>query len=344
MVKLLLADDERIIREGIERMIPFEALGLALTASCANAFEALDSMTDDMPDILLTDIKMPRMNGLELIERALTLNPSLQCIVLSGYDEFQFAQRAIKMGVREYLLKPCSREEMEASLRRVCGYVARERSHLSQLINIRHTRVEALIQRLEQLRPAAEGVITPAQVEEAVQLWNDENFLRDAYIYLIAHSNMGAVAPEWAFGALQQAYVPEEELPVHVAEGLTRILAGQVQRRAFVERMCAYIHAHFSDPELSLQYLADHVVHMNADYIGKAFTRDTGVKLSAYLLKVRMERAKSLIAAPEELHIYEIAEQVGFASNSQYFSQMFRKYTGMTPKEYRQHSGGAADI
>src|SRR5699024_1672324 len=70
MYKLLLVDDEPIIREGLEQMIDWEKLDLKLTASCANAITALDSMMDDMPDILLTDIRLPGMSGLELVSRA----------------------------------------------------------------------------------------------------------------------------------------------------------------------------------------------------------------------------------------------------------------------------------
>ena len=95
MYKLLLVDDEQIIREGLEGMIDWEELGLALTASCSNAIAALDSMMDDMPDILLTDIRLPGMSGLELVSRAVSLHPMLQTIVLSGYDTFQYAQQAI---------------------------------------------------------------------------------------------------------------------------------------------------------------------------------------------------------------------------------------------------------
>ena len=75
MYKRLLVDDEQIIREGLEGMIDWEELGLALTASCSNAIAALDSMMDDMPDILLTDIRLPGMSGLELVSRAVSLHP-----------------------------------------------------------------------------------------------------------------------------------------------------------------------------------------------------------------------------------------------------------------------------
>ena len=116
MYKLLLVDDEPIIREGLERIIDWEKLDLKLTASCPNAIAALDSMTDDMPDILLTDIRLPGMTGLELVQRAVTLHPMLQTLILSGHDTFQYAQQALKYGVIEYLLKPCSQKEMEGSV------------------------------------------------------------------------------------------------------------------------------------------------------------------------------------------------------------------------------------
>lgn len=127
MYKLLLVDDEPIIREGLERMIDWEKLSLKMTASCPNAIAALDSMTDDMPDILLTDIRLPGMTGLELVQRAVALHPMLQCIVLSGYDTFQYAQEALKYGVIEYLLKPCDQEELENALRRACTNIDKNR-------------------------------------------------------------------------------------------------------------------------------------------------------------------------------------------------------------------------
>lgn len=84
MYKLLLVDDEQIIREGLKQMIDWEGLDITLTASCPNAIAALDSMMDDMPDILVTDVRMPGMDGLELVERAMSLHPRLRTIILSA--------------------------------------------------------------------------------------------------------------------------------------------------------------------------------------------------------------------------------------------------------------------
>ena len=144
MYKLLLVDDEPIIREGLERIIDWEKLDLKLTASCPNAIAALDSMTDDMPDILLTDIRLPGMTGLELVQRAVTLHPMLQTLILSGHDTFQYAQQALKYGVIEYLLKPCSQKEMEEALLRACQAVDRQRKKVLYLYEERRQRIKSL--------------------------------------------------------------------------------------------------------------------------------------------------------------------------------------------------------
>ncbi len=328
MLKLLLVDDESIIRETIEAMLPLEKLGMRLTGSCGNAFDALNSMENDMPDILVTDIKMPRMDGLELIERAMTLNPRLECIVLSGYDEFTFAKRAISLGVREYLLKPFYKEELIQTLEKVSVKIRQSRRQ-------RDDRIPELAEKLFALQPE-ENRITAAQVRDTVLSMGCEDVLREAYTYLIAHQES---QPMRAFTAVRRTYDSETELLETVAQGLTSMLAGHGQYRPFVQAMCRYIDEHYSDDNLSLQYLADHVIHMRADYIGREFTKDTGMKVSDYLCRARMERAKTLLQdAASENHIYEIAEQIGLGHNPQYFSRLFRKYTGLTPKDYIQNN------
>ncbi len=332
MLRLLLADDERIIREGVEAMIPFDRLGLTLTASCANAFDALDSMADDMPDILITDIKMPRMDGLALIERALKMNPALQCVVLSGFDEFDFARRAIKMGVREYLLKPCSKQELIEALERITSEVRALRQRSSNEMADRRARIEDLALRLSALaEKAKDQPLQPEQVRALARATDEEVLLREAFTFLVARHEIQA---ERGFAAIQMLYGEEDWAQV-IAQRLSGLQTHTQQRRGFVNAMCEYIRGHYQDEELSLQFLADHVVHMRADYIGQEFARDTGRKLSAYLKEVRMEKAKALLAScTEEPRIYEVAEAVGLGHNPQYFSTLFRKYTGMNPSEY----------
>lgn len=334
MIRLLIVDDEKIIRDGIIAMLPFDALDLRLTNACANAFDALQSMADDMPDILITDIKMPQMDGLELIERALKLNPRIRCMVLSGYDEFAFAQRAMKMGVKEYLLKPHTRAALYQALDRMCNEINDERKRNSNVMGDRSRRVVDLACRLASL--AAENKqrtdVTVDQVHSAVSSTGDEALLREAYTYILVHQDNFSAE---SLASIQQAYENVHDLELIIAKSLTRLSGTADKRPSFVKEMCSYIQSHYQDEELSLQYLADHIIHMRADYIGRIFTQNMGMKVSEYLLQVRMEKAKELIArAEDEPFVYEIAERVGLGHNPQYFSTLFRKYTGTTPKAF----------
>ena len=87
---------------------------------------------------------------------------------------------------------------------------------------------------------------------------------------------------------------------------------------------------------LSLRWLAGTILYTNVDYLGKLFKKETGKNFSHYVMEKRMEMAKDLIIEGKKDRIYEVAEKVGYGSNSQYFSQVFKKYTGVSPLEYRE--------
>ena len=100
MLKMIIADDERVIRESISRLIDWEKLGVELTGLCRNGLEAYDMIIDEDPDIVLTDIRMPGMDGLELIRKVSLMDLDTRFILLSGYGEFEYAKEAMKYGVK----------------------------------------------------------------------------------------------------------------------------------------------------------------------------------------------------------------------------------------------------
>ena len=112
MLKLIIADDERIIRESISKMIDWNSLGIELIGLCSDGIEAYNMILDECPDIVLTDIRMPGLSGLELIEKISQTDLNIQFILLSGFGEFEYAKKAIQYGVSEYLLKPVTAMEL----------------------------------------------------------------------------------------------------------------------------------------------------------------------------------------------------------------------------------------
>lgn len=112
MYKLLIVDDEEIEREGMAQFIPWQDYDIELVGTAANGVEGLDKIQACKPDIVLTDIKMPVMDGLEMIRRAGVDFPELEFIVLSGYGEYEFTSQAMAAGIRHYILKPCDEEKI----------------------------------------------------------------------------------------------------------------------------------------------------------------------------------------------------------------------------------------
>lgn len=112
MLKIFLAEDEVVVRETIKRMIPWEELGFELVGEAADGEMALPLLIRQQPDLLITDIKMPFMDGLTLARLAKKKIPGLKVVILSGYDDFNYAKQAIGIGVEDYLLKPITKNAL----------------------------------------------------------------------------------------------------------------------------------------------------------------------------------------------------------------------------------------
>lgn len=112
MRKILIADDEKIIREGIAKLIQASNLPVTIVGQAANGRQALEMMQTTHPDLVIIDITMPTITGLEAIEQAKEFLPTSKFIIISGHDSFPFAQKAIELGAFHYLLKPIKRKQL----------------------------------------------------------------------------------------------------------------------------------------------------------------------------------------------------------------------------------------
>ncbi|MFB9326432.1 response regulator [Paenibacillus aurantiacus] len=113
MWKLLIADDEPKIRRGLAKVLPWEEMGITVVGEAEHGLQAVELCEAHEPDILFVDICMPHLNGLEFIERLRQTRQDGIVIVISGHDEFRYAQQALKLGVFDYLLKPVMKSKLE---------------------------------------------------------------------------------------------------------------------------------------------------------------------------------------------------------------------------------------
>ncbi|PLT46696.1 response regulator [Paenibacillus sp. FSL W8-1187] len=142
--RVLLVDDEFIILDGIASVIPWERHGTVLAGTAQNGIAALELMESVRPDILITDIRMPGMDGLELAERVSEAYPDVGIIMLTGFNEFEYAKSAMQHGVKHYLLKPCSSEDVTAALDEIVAAQRERDSGRRFLESVKHNLAQAL--------------------------------------------------------------------------------------------------------------------------------------------------------------------------------------------------------
>ena len=124
---IMIVEDEYLVRQGISSLVNFKKFNMQVIGEAENGLEAWEKIQAECPDIILTDINMPQMNGIKLAQLAREQYSQLHIIFLTGYDDFDYALSAVKLGADDYLLKPFSREDVEAMLIKVKEKLDREK-------------------------------------------------------------------------------------------------------------------------------------------------------------------------------------------------------------------------
>ncbi|MFP4430388.1 MAG: response regulator [Spirochaetaceae bacterium] len=136
-MSVLIVDDEPLSRDGLRRIIDWESLGFAITDTVADGLEAQRRIAGGAPDVLLTDIKMPLVDGLELIRWVRDRYPQIASIILSGYDEFDLAREALRLGAESYLLKPVEPSDLMETLLRIRRRLEEDEQRFQELMRLR---------------------------------------------------------------------------------------------------------------------------------------------------------------------------------------------------------------
>lgn len=190
MYKVFLVDDEIVIREGIRNNFPWDESGFVLCGEAPDGEIALPMILDLKPDILVTDIRMPFMDGLTLAKKVAQSMPWISIVILSGYDDFEYARQSISLGVKEYMLKPVTAQKLGEVLEGIAVKIAQQRAQQANMDVL-------LAQLASSSRYAQESVLTRMLMGENVERLLDEaanlhmNLKADGYLVMLLDAVLG---------------------------------------------------------------------------------------------------------------------------------------------------------
>ncbi|WP_156985018.1 response regulator [Bacillus sp. A134] len=371
MFSILIVDDEWTIREGLKRTVPWSDWGIEVVGTATNGNEALQILADTPQiNILLTDIRMPGINGLELIETCRTRFPSLKMVLLTGHDEFEYAQKAIKFGADDFLLKPTNIDELKTTILSIRNKLQSKQQEKDELVSllikdlVEHNSLENLdkIRAIEIIHPGYGFIIirsmdknkrvlnienvyliedkTDQQVYFCHSLKNEEgwkniidqvnNYLADTKALYTLHLSLITSELTQLINIYKQACTASEFY--NKSENLTIYKYFDEQYTLDFEEIIRYIQHHYQETK-SQSELAKQL-NISNSYFSKLFKQHTGMNFIDYITTKRIEVAKELLCSTT-LKTYEIAHEVGYIE-ARYFSQIFKKLTNRTPLEYRR--------
>lgn len=195
-MKVFLVDDEIVVREGIRESFPWEETPYVLVGEAPDGEMALPMIRDTNPDIVITDIRMPFMDGIELCRIMHAQMPWIGIIVLSGYDEFEYARQCIQSGVREYMLKPVKAGDLKEVLDKVSAQLKAERNTLEHAASLR-------------ARMESGGKLVKEKLVGS--LFSNEAAEEDAQHVLLQLTSMGCAVPAPFYAVIDAAFSPVGE-------------------------------------------------------------------------------------------------------------------------------------
>ncbi len=377
-MKVLLVDDEPIISQGLSVLIDWESEGFSIAGSVQNGNEALRFLEKEQVDLILTDIRMPEVSGLELLEKVTEQGLSdAYFIIMSGYDDFSYAQQALRSGCIDYILKPVDADELLAVVRKVKSLVEQRkedealRSRMESAYLDRNM-ITRLIGTYDNGNPARSVIICKDNLDgltAAIEENDHEKIEKYVYAFYRETKEKSLSEEEINFNIsyllFQLIHIASEQDDEVNHEEIMRFIGESsfeesiIKGSAYMCRFCLEYAEYVSQlrksaargvlqdvereikahyaENISLRELSQKF-YLNSAYLGQIFKKKYGQSFKDYLTDYRIKEAAKMLARTD-MKIIRIAEDVGYR-DSDYFVQKFIERMGCTPSKYRRDHRG----
>ncbi|MFR1434856.1 MAG: response regulator [Acutalibacteraceae bacterium] len=386
--KVILADDEPFIRTGLQTCLREECPALDIVGIYANGAEVIDHLRREEVDIVISDIQMPVRTGLDVARYIWEKRLVTRMIIITGYRDFEYAQKALDYRVKKVIVKPVDidvlLETIEGIQQEIDTDVSRIHAHTRDVLRMRTLRRQDFFMMLsgslsaqmiirdrsflftgmplENRRAAVAYFCCDSGGAGHTERWQDMGELEtdklDIY-FIAAIGNCMVFLGLLSVDTVQQAERLMEQWAADIQSGMhanyqmtceykieqlasLNALEGRdvlekagayntedsEQNRIF--QIIRYINENFA-AELSLDSVSQ-MFYLNPSYLSRLFKKETGGKFIDYLVKVRLNKAKELLAGGKKT-VNQVSEMVGY-TNTRYFRQIFKEHIGLTPQQY----------
>ncbi|MEF2248786.1 response regulator transcription factor [Paenibacillus sp. IITD108] len=357
LYSVIIVDDEHLIRSSLVKKV--NELGSILVAGTAeNGVKCLRWLDEWHADICITDVRMPHMDGLELLKQINEKYPWMASIVISSYEEFTYVRSSMQLNAIDYVLKPIDRNILRETINHAVVKLAEKRRLAAMSIVIKklpyhEKQIEQWIEMAQTLQ-VEQMYMTVMDTLMMFEQWTGTDYylLGDIAIVWI-ELILERIKKEKSVFALPQLSLSglgDEPIPADQRIFIFRLIAiGYLENGAeqvfdvmrtiksqllhpSVEKAKLYLQEHYAE-KISLQEVAD-AVAMSKTYFANLFKQETGITIWNQLVEIRMKHARDLLLN-SSLKSYEIAYKVGY-ENSIHFSRLFKEQYGLNPAEYKK--------
>ncbi len=347
-MKVLIVDDEILVRKGIVMSIDWKEIGFSGIFECSNGEEAIKIVESEVPDLILTDIKMPKVDGLELIEIVSKRFPNIVIIVLSCINDSDYVRRALKYNKAiDYIPKlSMSRDEIIEVVERAKNFITEANISDSRRIFVNNELIEDIQKAIEDEQiDVVVGILKKCfeNVDKSISCFNLKGWSDLLFVFTNYYKNLGGNIDEIKIGdftyydyfyssrnveILEKRFVDFVEIYFkYLAEFECKGINEELRKAV------NYIRTNFKQ-DIKLSEVANEV-GLNETYFSRIFKKQFEVNYSDYLNNLKLNKSKELLVNTN-LSIYEISVEVGYNSES-YFSRIFKLKYNITPNEYRKN-------
>ena len=368
MIPTLIVDDEALIRNLITHSIDFSALGFAVVGEAENGPQALHMIDMLSPHLIILDINIPLLNGIELARIVRERFPATKILILTGYGEFEYAKKLIRIGVSDYLLKPIDPPAFAEVLLRIKSEIEQERARNQYMVRLERDADDStellkkvivhsqIAPHINEILPILRGADRPRFSDLIglirAQVGQQYPAIENAYV-IYAEIATEIMTFVWENNLKTEDVLPGSERYIEALRlnesldalstwvetlGLTALDVVSGSSKSHAEYMVAqarqFIDQHFQEPNLSVEEIAERIF-INPSYLSKLFKQVMNCSLIEYLTELRLKHAKAIMDTKSYLHIGAVSQAVGYRDPF-YFSKLFKRAYGTSPSTYLQ--------